>query len=165
MPVITAAGLAKRIGDRTLFADLSFKLERGERMTLPAATARARRPCCGCSPARRDRRAAGCRSARASGWRCTISARRANASHPARVRGSGRAGMIAIEAELARLEAEMVEGDSDQATLRAYADAQARLEHAGGYRWRDGGRSASCAASASPTTSSTGRSRRSPAAS
>ena len=29
-------------------------------------------------------------------------------------------------------------GDSDQATLAAYADAQARLEHAGGYRWRDG---------------------------
>ncbi len=34
MPVITAAGLAKRIGDRTLFADLSFKLDRRERMTL-----------------------------------------------------------------------------------------------------------------------------------
>ena len=31
----------------------------------------------------------------------------------------------------------MAGGDSDQATLDAYAAAQARLEHAGGYRWRD----------------------------
>ena len=28
--------------------------------------------------------------------------------------------------------------EADEATLSAYADAQARLEHAGGYRWRDG---------------------------
>ena len=34
MPVITASGLVKHIGGRTLFADLSFKLDRGERMTL-----------------------------------------------------------------------------------------------------------------------------------
>ena len=32
----------------------------------------------------------------------------------------------------------MADGASDEATLSAYADAQARLEHAGGYRWRDG---------------------------
>ncbi len=32
----------------------------------------------------------------------------------------------------------MADGVSDEATLSAYADAQARLEHAGGYRWRDG---------------------------
>ncbi len=32
----------------------------------------------------------------------------------------------------------MADGASDPATLSAYADAQARLEHAGGYRWRDG---------------------------
>ena len=32
----------------------------------------------------------------------------------------------------------MADGAADPATLSAYADAQARLEHAGGYRWRDG---------------------------
>ena len=37
------------------------------------------------------------------------------------------------------LEARMADGDAAEATLDAYADAQARLEHAGGYRWRDGG--------------------------
>ena len=31
----------------------------------------------------------------------------------------------------------MADGVADAATLSAYADAQARLEHAGGYRWRD----------------------------
>src|SRR5919201_288523 len=31
----------------------------------------------------------------------------------------------------------MARGQHDQATLRRYADAQARLEHAGGYAWRD----------------------------
>ena len=32
----------------------------------------------------------------------------------------------------------MADGDAAEATLAAYADAQGRLEHAGGYRWRDG---------------------------
>ncbi len=31
----------------------------------------------------------------------------------------------------------MAGGAHDEATLNRYADAQARLEHAGGYRWRD----------------------------
>src|SRR4249919_128196 len=34
MPVITASGLTKRIGGRTLFGELAFKLDRRERMTL-----------------------------------------------------------------------------------------------------------------------------------
>ncbi len=42
-----------------------------------------------------------------------------------------------IEKELARLEEHMAGGDSSEATLDAYARAQARLDHAGGYRWRD----------------------------
>ncbi len=32
----------------------------------------------------------------------------------------------------------MAEGATDAATLEAYATAQARLEHAGGYNWREG---------------------------
>ncbi|MFL5871491.1 MAG: ATP-binding cassette domain-containing protein, partial [Solirubrobacterales bacterium] len=51
--------------------------------------------------------------------------------------GGGLAWITEIEAELARLERAMAEGSSDEATLDAYARAQARLEHAGGYRWRD----------------------------
>jgi ATP-binding cassette subfamily F protein 3 len=49
----------------------------------------------------------------------------------------GCADLIALEAELGRLEAKMAEGDHDQKTLDAYARAQGRLEHAGGYNWRE----------------------------
>jgi ATP-binding cassette, subfamily F, member 3 len=51
--------------------------------------------------------------------------------------GGGLAWITEIEQELARLEARMAEGDSGKATLDAYARAQERLDHAGGYRWRD----------------------------
>jgi ATP-binding cassette subfamily F protein 3 len=45
--------------------------------------------------------------------------------------------LLAAEQELARLEEAMSGGTHDPATLDAYARAQARLEHAGGYAWRD----------------------------
>jgi ATP-binding cassette subfamily F protein 3 len=45
--------------------------------------------------------------------------------------------LVATEEELRRLEQEMAGGDHSAATLRRYADAQARLEHAGGYAWRE----------------------------
>ena len=51
--------------------------------------------------------------------------------------GGGLAWITEIEEDLAGLEQRMARGVSDQATLDAYARAQARLEHAGGYRWRD----------------------------
>jgi ATP-binding cassette, subfamily F, member 3 len=50
---------------------------------------------------------------------------------------SGATELVAIEAELATLEAAMADGAYDEATLARYAEAQARLEHAGGYTWRD----------------------------
>jgi ATP-binding cassette subfamily F protein 3 len=45
--------------------------------------------------------------------------------------------LLAAEQELACLEEAMSGGTHDPATLDAYARAQARLEHAGGYAWRD----------------------------
>ena len=50
---------------------------------------------------------------------------------------SGLAWIVEIEAELARLEQRMSDGPADERTLNAYAEAQGRLEHAGGYRWRE----------------------------
>jgi ATP-binding cassette, subfamily F, member 3 len=50
---------------------------------------------------------------------------------------SGAADLVAVEAELRRLEEAMAEGAHDDATLRRYAEAQARLEHAGGWDWRE----------------------------
>src|SRR4051812_44841099 len=50
---------------------------------------------------------------------------------------SGCADLVATEAELARLEQAMASGATDAGTLDEYARAQARLEHAGGYNWRE----------------------------
>jgi ATP-binding cassette, subfamily F, member 3 len=45
--------------------------------------------------------------------------------------------LVELEEELRRLEAAMSAGDHGPETLRRYAEAQARLEHAGGYAWRE----------------------------
>jgi ATP-binding cassette subfamily F protein 3 len=50
---------------------------------------------------------------------------------------SGARDLIALEEELRRLETAMAGGAHDETTLRRYADAQARLEHAGGWAWRE----------------------------
>src|SRR5262245_66411813 len=50
---------------------------------------------------------------------------------------SGAADLVAIEEELRRLEEAMAAGDHGAQTLRRYSEAQARLEHAGGYARRE----------------------------
>src|SRR5207253_2664849 len=50
---------------------------------------------------------------------------------------AGASDLIAAEQELRRLEVEMANGAHDSRTLNAYGAAQARLEHAGGYAWRE----------------------------
>ncbi|MGI8632845.1 MAG: ABC-F family ATP-binding cassette domain-containing protein [Solirubrobacterales bacterium] len=49
----------------------------------------------------------------------------------------GAAHLLETEAELRDLEARMGEGDVDERIYDAYAAAQARLEHAGGWAWRE----------------------------
>src|SRR5881394_2828906 len=50
---------------------------------------------------------------------------------------SGARDLVALEEELARREQAMAGGAHDRETLDAYSAAQAQLEHAGGYGWRD----------------------------
>jgi len=50
---------------------------------------------------------------------------------------SGARDLLALEDELRGLERDMAGGAHDEKTLSRYADAQARLEHAGGWGWRD----------------------------
>ena len=50
---------------------------------------------------------------------------------------SGARDLLAVEDELRALEQAMADGAHDDATLRRYAEAQARLEHGGGWAWRD----------------------------
>jgi ATP-binding cassette subfamily F protein 3 len=135
--VITASGLAKHIGGRTLFTDVSFKLDRGERMTLSGRN--------GSGKTTLLRMLAGEAGIDAGTLALGKGARvalhdqrppRAGATLREYVTG-GLDWIKAIEADLSRLEEKMAEGHSDEATLDSYANAQARLETAGGYRWRD----------------------------
>jgi ATP-binding cassette, subfamily F, member 3 len=50
---------------------------------------------------------------------------------------SGAGELIALEEELRALEQAMSGGDHRDVTIRRYGEAQARLEHAGGYDWRE----------------------------
>jgi len=50
---------------------------------------------------------------------------------------SGARDLVETEEELRSLERAMAAGDHGPGTLRRYADAQSRLEHAGGYTWRE----------------------------
>ena len=137
MPVIQASGLTKHIGGRTLFSDVSFKLDRGERMTLSGRN--------GSGKTTLLRTIAGEAGLDAG----TISFGKGDrvALHDQRPPRSdstlreyvtgGLDWIAAIERELGELEAKMASGDAGEDVLGSYADAQARLEHAGGYRWRD----------------------------
>ena len=50
---------------------------------------------------------------------------------------SGARDLVALEDELRELENAMAAGDHGPETLARYSSAQARLEHAGGYAWRE----------------------------
>ena len=137
MAVITASGLTKHVGARPLFADVSFKLERGDRMTLAGRNGSGKT-----TLLRTISGEAGLDAGTISlgkGVRVALHDQRPPRGDST-LRDYVTAGLdwiAAIEDDLGRLERRMADGIADEATLAAYADAQARLEHAGGYRWRD----------------------------
>jgi len=138
MAVVTASDLRKDIAGRPLLRRVSFKLERRERMTLAGRN--------GAGKTTLLRMLAG--EASIDGGELSIAKGARIALHdqrPPRERElslhdyvlSGCGEELAIEAELALLEAEMAGGASDEALLSRYARAQARLEARGGYLWRE----------------------------
>jgi ATP-binding cassette, subfamily F, member 3 len=138
MAIATAKTLDVHMGGEMLFADVSFKLELRERMTLSGRN--------GAGKSTLLRILAGELAPDAGSVVLQKGAR--VALHDQRPpRGtevllgeyvfSGRTDMIETEAELERLEAAMA-GEPGEETLRAYAAAQQRFDHGGGYRWRDG---------------------------
>jgi ATP-binding cassette, subfamily F, member 3 len=139
MAIATATSLDVHIGGELLFEAVSFKLEPRERMTLSGRN--------GAGKSTLLRLLAGERSPDRGGLVLQKGARVAlHDQRPPRETEislgeyvfSGRAEMLATEAELERLEAAMSEGETGEETLNAYAAAQQRLDHGGGYRWRDG---------------------------
>jgi ATP-binding cassette, subfamily F, member 3 len=139
MAIATATTAGVHMGGKLLFADVSFKLEPRERMTLSGRNGAGKStllrllageltPDLGSVVVQR-------------GARVALHDQRPPRDSQASLGEyvfSGRVEMTETEAELERLEARMAGGDTGEATLAAYAAAQQRLEHGGGYRWRDG---------------------------
>ena len=138
MAVITATGIGIHVGGDPLFSDVSFKLMRGDRMTLSGRN--------GAGKSTLLRILAGEAVNDSGSLSLQKGARVAlHDQRPPRDQAlslkeyvfTGRADVIATEVELERLEKSMSDGDHGDDTMRAYSKAQQRLELAGGYRWRD----------------------------
>jgi ATP-binding cassette, subfamily F, member 3 len=139
MAIATATSLDMHVDGRLLFGEVSFKLEPRERMTLSGRN--------GAGKSTLLRMLAGELTPDAGSLVIQKGARvalhdqrppRGSAATLGEYVFSGRAEMLETEAELARLEQAMASGEPDEATMAAYAAAQQRLDHGGGYRWRDG---------------------------
>ena len=138
MAVVIASDLGKDVAGEPLLRGISFKLERRDRMTLSGRN--------GAGKTTLLRMLAGEASIDAGelvlarGVKIALHDQRPPREREMRMREyvlSGARELVAIEAELASLEQAMAGGAHDDATLRRYAEAQARLEHAGGYSWRE----------------------------
>jgi len=136
--VLIASSLRKELSGSVLFDGVSFKVERRDRLALAGPN--------GAGKTTLLRALAGEVSleggelAWEKGARVALHDQRppAGSSQPLRDYVlAGTADLAAVEARLRELEEAMASGAHDQATLRRYAEAQARLEHAGGYDWRD----------------------------
>jgi len=139
MAVVIASDLAKDMVGTPLLRGVSFRLKRRERLTLSGRN--------GSGKTTLLRMLAGETSVDggelvfAKGTRVALHDQRPPRERDLSLRDyvlSGAKELLAIEQRLAELEAAMAEGATDAATLDAYATAQARLEHAGGYGWREG---------------------------
>jgi ATP-binding cassette, subfamily F, member 3 len=138
MAVVIASDLAKDMVGEPLLRGVSFRLQRRERLTLSGRN--------GSGKTTLLRMLAGETSVDggelvfAKGTRIALHDQRPPRERELSLRDyvlSGAKELLAIEQRLAELEAAMAQGATDAATLGAYATAQARLEHAGGYGWRD----------------------------
>jgi ATP-binding cassette subfamily F protein 3 len=139
MAIATATSLGIHVGGKLLFEDVSFKLEPRQRMTLSGRN--------GAGKSTLLRMLAGELTPDSGSLVLQKGARVAlHDQRPPRRSTvslgeyvfSGRADLIETEAELTRLEGEMAAGEPDEETMSAYSAAQQRLDHGGGYRWRDG---------------------------
>src|SRR5215210_743493 len=138
MAVLIASALRKELSGDPLFDGVSFKVERRDRLALAGPNGAGKttllRSLIG------ETELAGGELAWEKGARVALHDQR-----PPRLGGftlreyalSGASDLIESERELRRLEEAMAGGDHGPGTLRRYGEAQARLEHAGGYGWRD----------------------------
>jgi ATP-binding cassette subfamily F protein 3 len=135
--VLIASDLAKDVSGSPLLRGVSFKLERRDRMTIAGRNGAGKTTLLRMLSG--ETGIDGGELIFAKGTKVALHDQR-----PPRDRGvtlrdyvlSGLKEPLELEAELARLEQAMAEGDEQ--AMNRYADVQTRFEVAGGYGWRDG---------------------------
>src|SRR6266542_4960116 len=138
MAVLIASNLRKELSGGPLFDGVSLKVERRDRVALSGPNGAGKttllRALVG------ETSLQGGELAFQKGMRVALHDQRPPLERRLTLREyvlSGAADLIAVEDELRRLEQAMAGGEHGPETMRRYAEAQARLEHAGGYAWRD----------------------------
>jgi ATP-binding cassette subfamily F protein 3 len=138
MAVLIASNLRKELGGDVLFEGVSFSVGRKDRLSLAGTN--------GAGKTTLLRALAGETSleagelAFAKGTRVALHDQRPPRKLDLTLREyalQGARDLLEAEADLRRLEQAMTAGAHDAGTLERYAAAQARLEHAGGWAWRD----------------------------
>jgi len=138
MAVLIASGLRKEISGTPLFDGVSFKVERRDRLALAGPNGAGKTTLLRALAGETELQ--GGEVALAKGTRIALHDQRPPARSDRTLREyvlAGAADLVALENELHRLEQAMATGDHAERTLRRYSATQARLEHAGGYDWRE----------------------------
>jgi ATP-binding cassette subfamily F protein 3 len=138
MAVVIANQLRKEIAGDPLFDGVSFKVERRDRLSLAGPNGAGKTTLL--RMLSRELPIDGGELAFSKGTRVALHDQRPPLERGLTLREyvlSGAADLMALEEELRSLEQAMAGGTHDPATLSRYSGVQARLEHGGGYAWRD----------------------------
>ena len=138
MAVLIATNLRKELSGEPLFDGVSFKVERRDRVALAGANGAGKTTLL--RALQGEITLEGGELAWEKGTRVALHDQRPPAGSRRPLRDyvlAGTADLAAVEDELRTLEADMAAGTHDTRTLARYASAQTRLEHAGGYDWRE----------------------------
>ena len=138
MAVVIGSNLRKELAGSLLFDGVSFSVERRDRVALGGPNGAGKTTLLRILAGETDKH--GGELAFEKGTRVALHDQRPPLEQDISLREyvlSGARDLVALENELNELEQAMASGVHDQATMNRYAEAQARLEHAGGYGWRD----------------------------
>src|SRR5688572_26751340 len=139
MSVAIASDLAKDMAGTPLLRGVSFKLERRDRLTLSGRNGSGKTTLLRMLSG--ETSVDGGQLTFAKDVRLKLHDQRPPRDRDLSLRDyvlGGCGDLLALEARLAELEHAMADGATDAGTLDGYSRAQARLEHAGGYTWREG---------------------------
>ena len=136
--VVIASNLRKEISGNLLFDGVSFSVERRDRVALSGPNGAGKTTLLRILAGETEKH--GGELAFEKGTRIALHDQRPPVERDITLREyvlSGARDLVRLEEELTELEQAMARGVHDQATMNRYSTAQARLEHAGGYGWRD----------------------------